>query len=179
MDHRTSEGHLFWSGPKRAPTPIKFNADDETHLDYIQSCTNLYLNVLHAPSVQDREQLRAIAKKSVVAPFVPRSVTIKADDKDQAEEGGADDQTIADQLFEELGKIGDVQAMRLEPVDFEKDDDSNFHILFITATANLRARNYSIDEASFHKVKMIAGRRRGTVSPRTKSFGPRGWDVKN
>jgi ubiquitin-activating enzyme E1 len=28
--------------------------------------------------------------------------------------------------------------------EFEKDDDSNFHIDFIHATANLRARNYKI-----------------------------------
>ena len=33
-------------------------------------------------------------------------------------------------------------------VDFEKDDDSNFHIDFIHATANLRARNYRINECT-------------------------------
>jgi len=32
------------------------------------------------------------------------------------------------------------------PVEFEKDDDKNFHIDFIHATANLRARNYTIPE---------------------------------
>eukprot|EP00415_Alexandrium_ostenfeldii_P001212 UN1212 len=44
------------------------------------------------------------------------------------------------------------------PADFEKDDDSNFHISFISSSANLRARNYKIPEADFHKVKMIAGK---------------------
>merc|ERR1712232_545623 len=38
------------------------------------------------------------------------------------------------------------------------DDDSNFHIRFIAAAANLRARNYKIAEAEDHKVKMIAGK---------------------
>jgi ubiquitin-activating enzyme E1 len=42
--------------------------------------------------------------------------------------------------------------------EFEKDDDSNFHIDFITATANLRARNYRINEVDRLKVKLTAGK---------------------
>ena len=34
----------------------------------------------------------------------------------------------------------------LHPSIFEKDDDSNYHIDFIHAAANLRARNYKIPE---------------------------------
>ena len=44
------------------------------------------------------------------------------------------------------------------PAEFEKDDDSNFHIDFITACSNLRARNYKIGEADRHKTKQIAGK---------------------
>lgn len=44
------------------------------------------------------------------------------------------------------------------PADFEKDDDSNYHIDFITACSNLRARNYKIAEADRNKTKMIAGK---------------------
>jgi hypothetical protein len=33
---------------------------------------------------------------------------------------------------------------RLHPAEFEKDDDTNFHIAFITYCSNLRARNYGI-----------------------------------
>merc|ERR1719428_3566 len=46
----------------------------------------------------------------------------------------------------------------LAPAEFEKDVDTNFHISFIAASANLRARNYKIPEADWHKVKMIAGK---------------------
>lgn len=46
----------------------------------------------------------------------------------------------------------------LVPEKFEKDDDSNHHIAFIAATANLRARNYAIEEADKLKIKRIAGK---------------------
>ena len=46
----------------------------------------------------------------------------------------------------------------LVPADFEKDDDSNFHIDFINACSNLRARNYKITECDRNKTKMIAGK---------------------
>lgn len=47
---------------------------------------------------------------------------------------------------------------RLNPVEFEKDDDTNHHIDFITAAANLRALNYTIEVADKHKTKQIAGK---------------------
>lgn len=49
-------------------------------------------------------------------------------------------------------------ASDLVPADFEKDDDTNFHIDFIHASANLRARNYAIPECDRNKTKMIAGK---------------------
>jgi len=45
-----------------------------------------------------------------------------------------------------------VHGLKLSPVEFEKDDDSNFHMDFIVATSNLRAENYDIEPADRHKV---------------------------
>ena len=44
------------------------------------------------------------------------------------------------------------------PVEFEKDDPSNWHIEFMGGVSNLRARNYKIDEVDNFKVKLIAGK---------------------
>lgn len=48
--------------------------------------------------------------------------------------------------------------LRNEPASFEKDDDLNFHVSFVTAAANLRGDNYSIKRSDFQAVKVIAGK---------------------
>jgi len=49
-------------------------------------------------------------------------------------------------------------GFKLTPVEFEKDDDTNHHIDFITAASNLRAENYKIETADKHRTKFIAGK---------------------
>lgn len=63
-----------------------------------------------------------------------------------------------DRIARSLPSPASLAGFRLHPVDFEKDDDSNHHIDFITAASNLRARNYGITEADRHKTKQIAGK---------------------
>jgi len=60
--------------------------------------------------------------------------------------------------LQELSVGFNFQSKDIFPADFEKDDDSNFHIDFIHASANLRARNYKIEESDHQKTKMIAGK---------------------
>lgn len=43
-------------------------------------------------------------------------------------------------------------------LEFEKDDDDNFHIDFVTAASNLRAKNYEIATKDRLSVKLIAGK---------------------
>jgi hypothetical protein len=65
-------------------------------------------------------------------------------------------------LLEELEKIGakmeNNTSRKIESAEFEKDQDWNFHIDFVTAASNLRAWNYRLKLAPRHQVKMIAGK---------------------
>lgn len=58
----------------------------------------------------------------------------------------------------QLPSPSSVAGYRLTPVEFEKDDDTNHHIDFITAASNLRAMNYNINIADRHTTKQIAGK---------------------
>ena len=64
-----------------------------------------------------------------------------------------------DELIKELDTIKkeDYDPKKINPEEFEKDHDENGHIDFIHAGANLRARNYKIDECDRNKTKKIAG----------------------
>jgi ubiquitin-activating enzyme E1 len=61
-------------------------------------------------------------------------------------------------LFAAAASSTALAGVNLTPAEFEKDDDANHHIAFITAASNLRARNYKIKETTFYEVKMIAGK---------------------
>jgi ubiquitin-activating enzyme E1 len=61
-------------------------------------------------------------------------------------------------LLKQLPPPSSFVGYRLNPVVFEKDDDTNYHIDFITAASNLRAMNYNITPADRHHTKQIAGK---------------------
>eukprot|EP01126_Amoeba_proteus_P054745 TRINITY_DN6755_c0_g1_i14.p1 TRINITY_DN6755_c0_g1~~TRINITY_DN6755_c0_g1_i14.p1 ORF type:complete len:320 (-),score=77.16 TRINITY_DN6755_c0_g1_i14:386-1345(-) len=66
-----------------------------------------------------------------------------------------------EEMLQELESISELALSLHFPLhvsEFEKDDDTNFHIDWITATTNLRARNYQIPEENRHKCKIISGR---------------------
>mmetsp|Transcript_56417 Transcript_56417/g.156170 ORF Transcript_56417/g.156170 Transcript_56417/m.156170 type:complete len:1034 (+) Transcript_56417:90-3191(+) len=160
LEHRMSDGTLFWSGPKRPPTAIKFDAADSAHMDFVLAAANLYAANLGIPQCRDREAIAKMAAEVELVEFQPKEVKIKVDDKDTTNEGCLDDDDAVKALSGQLADLGKAMkdSQQCIPADFEKDDDSNFHISFIAASANLRARNYKIPEADFHKVKMIAGK---------------------
>ncbi len=61
-------------------------------------------------------------------------------------------------LANSLPPASSFAGVRLNPIEFEKDDDTNHHIDFITAASNLRAANYAIAPADKHKTKFVAGK---------------------
>jgi len=96
---------------------------------------------------------------------VPKKITVKLEEGKenaqpaQPEPESADDTVIIEQLITQLESLKKAaNKADYSPADFEKDDDTNFHIEFINATANLRASNYEIVNCDKQKTKMIAGK---------------------
>ncbi|KAJ7591324.1 ubiquitin activating enzyme [Mycena floridula] len=159
-DGLTSTGQPFWSGPKRAPEALTFNANDPLHLEYIIAASNLHAFNYGLRGEADPAIYRKIAESVIVPEFTPRSgVKVQISDSDpvpQADSGsGSEDLT---EVVTKLPTPASLAGYRLTPVEFEKDDDTNYHIAFITAASNLRATNYSITTADKHTTKQIAGK---------------------
>ncbi|KAG6832894.1 hypothetical protein H0H92_004778 [Tricholoma furcatifolium] len=157
-DAVTSTGQPFWSGPKRAPDPLVFNSNDATHLAYVIAAANLHAFNYGLRGETDPTLFRKVADAVIVPEFTPRSgVKIQVNENEPVQEAGAtaDD---GDDLTSKLPSPSSLAGYRLTPVEFEKDDDSNHHIDFITAASNLRAMNYKIEPADRHTTKQIAGK---------------------
>lgn len=106
-----------------------------------------------------------MAEEVKIPEFKPRQdLKIQIDkkpeeEKKQEDNATEDDFQILDGLRSGLAieNIG-VKSSDFHPADFEKDDDSNFHIDFIHAAAQLRAENYEIPKCERTNTKMIAGK---------------------
>ncbi|XP_047102553.1 ubiquitin-like modifier-activating enzyme 1 [Schistocerca piceifrons] len=162
-DQLTSTGQPFWSGPKRRPEPLEFSVDDPLHLDYIIAAANLKAEVYGIPQNRDRGAIASIVEAVEVPEFVPKSgVKIAVNDSQvllaEASGNGAVDHDRVNSLMKALPTWENLEELTIKPLEFEKDDDTNFHMDFIVAASNLRALNYRIPLADRHKSKLIAGK---------------------
>ncbi|KAI0320611.1 ubiquitin activating enzyme [Amylostereum chailletii] len=157
-DAVTSTGQPFWSGPKRAPDPLTFDSSDPTHLQYITAAANLHAFNYGLRGETDPAVFKKVAESVLVPEFTPRSgVQVQVSENDPVENKDVDS-TDPTELAKQLPAPSSVAGYRLNPVEFEKDDDTNYHIDFITAASNLRAMNYNINPADRHTTKQIAGK---------------------
>ncbi|XP_028261049.1 ubiquitin-like modifier-activating enzyme 1 [Parambassis ranga] len=159
----TTSGLPFWSGSKRCPHPLTFDPNNATHIDYVVATANLYGQIYGISGTRDQTSVQEMLKHVDVPAFTPKSsmkIHVTDEDMRKDKEKGSNDAEKA-RLEELKGKLA-VPSLKssalMYPIDFEKDDDSNFHMDYIVAASNLRAENYGIPAADRHQSKGIAGR---------------------
>ena len=142
---------IFWSHGKQCPKTLEIDYTNNS-IDYLYATSKLLCKIygIHDDYLYDDVINMVSAKPDlfVIKPFVPKENVKIA--KDDSELGKISEDTRID--------IKTVTSVYLNPQEFEKDDDSNYHIEYITAASNCRANNYSIPIASKYETKGIAGR---------------------
>mmetsp|Transcript_30710 Transcript_30710/g.117499 ORF Transcript_30710/g.117499 Transcript_30710/m.117499 type:complete len:1043 (-) Transcript_30710:1450-4578(-) len=158
------EGVPFWSGTRRCPSPIEFDVNNPLHLEYVYSGSCLRAETYGIDAGLTPEYVATAVAKVSVPKFEPKTgMKVAATDAEAEQQGGAtilgDDDDRIEQLLVNLKSAQQTMAgFKMSPIEFEKDDDTNHHIDFITACSNLRATNYSIENADRHTSKRIAGK---------------------
>ena len=162
----------FWSGHKRFPSAATYG-DHADQWRFLVASTHILAQALGAQprknelddqytcTERDAHWAHGVAQVCAIPAYVPGVV-----DKDI--EGDTSTATTPDNSLEVARRKGlealqqlssiSLASIDVAPADFEKDDDYNFHVDFITACANCRARNYAIPPTDFDKAKLTAGR---------------------
>nr|XP_033770664.1 ubiquitin-like modifier-activating enzyme 6 isoform X2 [Geotrypetes seraphini] len=166
LDTRLKDGSLFWQSPKRPPSSVQFELNDPLHRSFILSSAKLFAAV-HCIPVSEKdlseEAIQQILSEVTVKEFIPSNKVVQTDETarkpDQIPVSSEDERYAMIQL-EKIICSGEASKsdLQMAPLLFEKDDDTNGHIDFITAASNLRARMYNIEPADRLKTKRIAGK---------------------
>jgi ubiquitin-activating enzyme E1 len=184
----TAAGELFWSGAKRAPTAITFDVNDPLHLEFIIKAASMRaaiygLTVDRTSKSHSDEYFITTLASITVDDFKPKDgVKIAANDAElEAQKKEEEESTLsssasssssssaslssslswefdaqAEAIISTLPSTQELAGIVLHVADFDKDND--LHVSLVSATSNLRARNYAISEVDKHTSKLIAGK---------------------
>lgn len=161
-DQVTAQGIKFWSGTKRCPRTLDFDCNQELHFTFVFAASILRAQQYGISPITDKKTIMGVLTEIKPAPFVAKEglrIAVndsEAQQQDEAAPEDADERLTTLKL--KLAKLNIRKIQKLNPIDFEKDDDTNHHMEFITAASNLRAENYGIQPADMMKTKQIAGR---------------------
>jgi ubiquitin-activating enzyme E1 len=140
---------------------ITFNKDNKEHIAYIIAFSNIWAHIF---DIDIDPKLINEVLEVYETPIINcrNDIKIAADEKEEAESKKAEEDKVKlldiSDLLKQLPDHSLYQSVKIFPQDFEKDDDTNFHVDFITASSNMRAINYDIEVADKHKTKGIAGK---------------------
>ncbi|XP_053317677.1 ubiquitin-like modifier-activating enzyme 6 [Spea bombifrons] len=166
LDTRLKDGSLFWQSPKRPPIPVVFDVKDPVHFAFIKSAAKLFAEVHNIHFTEkdlSQDDIMEITSRMILKDFAPSSKIVETDETvekpDQITVSSEDERIALIQLGNVISAGQATKCdLQVKPLSFEKDDDSNEHINFITAASNLRAKMYNIEPADRLKTKRIAGK---------------------
>jgi ubiquitin-activating enzyme E1 len=181
VDKLDEEGELFWSGSRKPPKPLSFSLsrgekdnDDSTKqeeeinnntIDFVRSAARLRYETYTGIPSNSRENLGLVSKDSAKEALIDASEK-EGEPTPISREGGETKPSKRDAIRERLSLLDSLAKKdspsasipTLSSAEFEKDDESNDHITFITAASNLRAICYGIAPVDAMETRLVAGK---------------------
>ena len=150
-DYTNPDGAKFWSGSKRVPSFIQYDSKDEVSSQFVVSHSILIAQGCNIKVDLTEDQIIQASSKIAIQPFVSKKLTINVGENENQPEFniGQEEEEKLSKLMKELSIADKAGSGNFIPHEFEKDNDANYHIAFINAASNLRARNYRIKEVNF------------------------------
>ncbi|XP_006787336.1 ubiquitin-like modifier-activating enzyme 6 [Neolamprologus brichardi] len=168
LDTRLKDGSLFWQSPKRPPTPLEFDLKDSLHFAFIVSTARLFAGIYNIPYSERDLSEEAITRTLAdvkIPEYRPSEKCIETDETAKKPDQikmplSSEEERDAIAHLEQAIATDRVtpERLRMSPLQFEKDDDSNGHMDFVASASSLRAIMYSIEPADRLKTKRIAGK---------------------
>ena len=155
---KKKDGTLFWNGDKRMPKEIYFDAKDNYQIDFIYFYAYLMAKSLKI-KIKDKNYARDYIAKNLIE---IQNILTKKEILEQINK-------LKDENEKELDSLNLDEFSNIDYEEFEKDNDSNHHVDFLTAFSNLRAKNYGIENSDRNLVKFIAGKIIPAISTTTAS----------
>ena len=150
-DKLLEDGTLFWSHGKKCPKVLEFDSNSTYHRNYIISMTRILANICGIKSDITDDDIINITNDLNVPSFKIDVNKKEASNDDELKEMSVD-------YVEVKLNSENVFSNNYYPQEFEKDDNTNYHVMFLTSSSNCRAENYSIPPADFNTTKGIAGK---------------------
>ncbi|CAM9431308.1 unnamed protein product [Chrysoparadoxa australica] len=151
LDSVDEEGDPFWTGTRRPPKAVLLNSQAPEHRQFVWWAGMLRAEVYGISPPQTLSDLVQVVGEAREPPQLsdqaPEPVLQRAVEEELQ---------VTMQAVRALGPRR--RSLVLNPLKFEKDDDSNGHIDFVTAASNLRALCYGIAPADRLQTKRIAGK---------------------
>jgi ubiquitin-activating enzyme E1 len=157
-NHKNDDGSDFWSKGRTAPDPLNFSFS-ENQMRVIEGFSRIMMNLLNITDIYTKKELYEYLKmiNDNYPEYVIQDKKIAKDDEElkllnQEKYNNNDNDNYNYKEFHKLFKRNFVVQ------EFEKDNDNNYHVMFITGASNSRAENYKIEPISYNMTKGIVGR---------------------
>ena len=160
-DSLDEDGDPFWSGSRKVPKPLFFDEENEndTHqrsvngnlIDFVKSAARLRIETYSAKCAETKYSL--ISEGEARVALIEGALKQK-----QIDASSKEDDDVEACVAQHLKKVPADAHTDFFPAEFEKDDDSNGHVAFITAASNLRALCYGIKPVDAMETRRVAGK---------------------